>query len=136
MTAKFDLSEADLAIARHVLQSLERERRGLDEIGKLINLLENHDQVISERRRRLEAINAEIARREAAAIDSAESEGKRRADKLVADAKVRATAIVAEARAKVDELAKAVVAKRAELDDLNAKIATAKSSIQAVLSAT
>jgi|GEM_PF-6327930 len=136
MTAKFDLSEADLAIARHVLQSLERERRGLDEIGKLIALLENHDQVISERRRRLEAINAEIARREAAAIDSAESEGKRRADKLVADAKVRATAIVAEARAKVDELAKAVVAKRAELDDLNAKIATAKSSIQAVLSAT
>ena len=136
MTKAPTFNEADLAIGRHVLQSLERERRGLDEIGKLLGWLENHDQVLRERRRRLEILNAEIAQREAHTIDSAESEGKRRADKITADAKLRSNALVAEARAKVDEMATAVIAKRSELDDLNAKIAAAKSSIQAVLSAT
>ena len=135
MAKKPTFSAADLSVARVTLQRLERERRGLDALGELVFLIENHDQVLSERKRALDAINAEIEKREAATFEAAETAGKREAKKVVAEARKQAESIMSNMNRRRDEINEAVEAKEAELDALQERIDRAKNTVRAVLSA-
>ena len=135
MAKKPTFSEADLAISRHMLQSLRSKLKGLDELDKLVSLLENKGQIISERKRTLDSINAEIKARENATIDGAVTEGKRQAEKIVAEARRQAEDTLADCAAKRDALTADCAARQAQLDALQEKIAAARDTVRAVLSA-
>jgi len=133
--APLKFNEASLTTARHMLQSLRSKLKGLDELDKLIGLLENKSQVISERKRTLDSINAEIAKRENTTLDGAKAEAKAQTDKLIAEAKAQTEAILADCAAQRDAINAEVEARKADLAALNAKIEKAKAEVRRVLSA-
>jgi len=115
--------------------NLASEWRGLDELDKLVSLIENRTQVIAERTHTLNAINAGIAKRESVTIDGAVAEGKREAEKIVVEARRQAEAIMANMNKRRDAINKEVEAREGALAALNAKIEKAKAEVRRVLTA-
>ena len=134
-TKKPSFSDADLVVARNMLQNLRSKLKGLDELDKLVSLVENKDQVLRERRLTLAALNKEIAEREAHVIDGAVAEGKRQAEKIVAEARRQAESIMSNMNARRDAINQEVEAREADLGALNDRIEKAKAEVRRVLSA-
>ena len=134
-TKKPTFSDADLAVAEHMLQTLQNKLRGLNEVEKLIRLVSNRSQVISERKRTLAALDAEIKERENATIKAAEEAGERKAAEIVARARKQAEDILADVSAKRDVLTADINAKQAEFNSLQERIDAAKDEVRRVLSA-
>jgi len=134
-TKKTTFNASDLSVAEHMLQNLQNKLRGLDEVEKLIRLVSNRSQVISERRRTLAALDKEIAEREAATFEGAETAGKREAKKVIAKARKQAEDILAAATARRDAINKEVEAREAALAALNGRIEKARDTVRAVLTA-
>jgi len=134
-SAPLDFSAADLATARNMLQNLKSKLKGLAELEKLIRLVENRSQVIAERQRTLDALNAEIKKRENATLEAAEAAGERKAAEIVAKARKQAEDILADCAAKRDAITAEVEVREGDLAALNERIEAARDTVRKVLTA-